>query len=86
VPIERLAVPCASSELADRVEVLWEPDLLGGVHSLWADLAVRPTAAEAGTYREPSGSLPTVRARLIPFYARANRDDDARWTVLLPLI
>lgn len=85
-PLERLGLPCRPSQAARRAEAAWEPDLFGGVYALWTDLAVQPSGVSTGPYYEPRDDLPTVRMRLVPFYAHANRSDEARWTVFLPLV
>lgn len=83
-PIERLALPVSPREAAAGARVEWAPDLLGGVHRLGVTLGVLPSAAEAGPYIEAPERLPETWAWLVPFYARANRSDEARWTVFLP--
>jgi DUF1680 family protein len=71
--------------VSESVEETWEPELLGGVHALAAEVAEiaspetpYPLSAEVRT-GEPR------RVKLVPFYARGNRSENPAWRAWLPL-
>jgi hypothetical protein len=69
-PVENARVALAAEDLASRTRAEWHPDLLGGIHTLHVPGVV------AGQ---------RVELTLVPWYARANRSEDSRWVVYLPL-
>jgi DUF1680 family protein len=82
-PVERARLAVAPEDLARAVEVRWEPDLLGGVHTLHVSGLVAP-AGDDQPYFDAAPAGEPVQLTLIPFYARASRGDDNRWVTLLP--
>ena len=69
-PVENARVALAAEDLTSRTRAEWHPDLLGGIHTLHVPGVV------AGQ---------RVELTLVPWYARANRSEDSRWVVYLPL-
>jgi DUF1680 family protein len=70
--------------LSEGVTENWEPELLGGVHSLSAEVAEvsSPEAPYPRSAEVAAGKARTVK--LVPCYARANRADEPAWRVWLP--
>ncbi len=69
-PVENASVVIRPEEVRKRVKVTWHPDLLDGIHLLTVPGLVEGKA---------------VDLKLVPWSVRANRSDDSRWLVFLPL-
>jgi DUF1680 family protein len=69
-PVEDARIPSAGQDLDRQTRVEWQPELLGGIHVLHA-----PGLVDGRP----------VRLSLVPWYVRANRSQDSRWVIYLPL-
>ncbi len=85
VPIERVRLACDAGDWGAPTSVQWRPDLLGGVLALEVPGVVLPSGGEGQwPYHEKGGEPEPTRVRLIPFCARANRGEGARWLTWIP--
>ncbi len=86
-PVQVARLRLEPEEAAEKVRVEWRKDLLGGVNVL----RVPAVAADLPESIDKTKSPPLVATgrdvelTLIPFYARANRGNDSRWVVFMPL-
>ena len=69
-PVEKARVAIRPEEVTNRVGVKWHPDLLDGIHMLNVPGLVEGKA---------------VDLKLVPWSVRANRSDNSRWVIWLPL-
>ena len=69
-PVEKARVAIRPEEVTQRVGVTWHPDLLDGIHMLHVPGLVDGKA---------------VDLKLVPWSVRANRSEDSRWLIFLPL-
>jgi DUF1680 family protein len=69
-PVENARIPLAAQDLASQTRAQWHPELLGGIHILHAPGLVDGRRVELA---------------LVPWYVRANRSQDSRWVIYLPL-
>jgi DUF1680 family protein len=81
-PVEQARVALNPGE----IEVQWCADLLGGINVLRVPGFVARVAKDRQTYSDVGMDSEATHLTLIPFYARANRSEDNRWTTFLPLI
>lgn len=70
-PVEDAGTSLVSENIDQKVKTNWNPELLGGIHSLTIP----------GWQKKPTNP---VKLTLIPWYARANRSDNSRWIIHLP--
>jgi len=69
-PVEKARVAIRPEEVTQRVGVTWHPDLLDGIHILHVPGLVEGKA---------------VDLKLVPWSVRANRSENSRWLIFLPL-
>jgi hypothetical protein len=69
-PVEKASVSIQPEEVEERVKAEWHPDLLDGIHVLRL-----PGQVEGRP----------VELKLVPWSVRANRSENSRWIVFLPL-
>jgi uncharacterized protein len=69
---------------SESVTEEWQPDLLGGVHTLNVNLAELSCPAAPYSRSTELKTGRTREAQLVPFYTRANRSEDPAWRVWLP--
>ena len=69
-PVEKACVAIRPDEVGDSIEVEWRPDLLEGIHVIRVPGRVDGKA---------------VDLTLVPWSVRANRSEDSRWVIFLPL-
>jgi len=85
IPIERVRLRSSGREVDAATDIRWENDLLGGVNVISMPAQVMPAAPKGSLpYYEPTKEPEQTRVRLIPFYARANRGESARWLTWIP--
>ena len=71
-PVEKATVAVESEEgIRAQVKVDWHPDLLDGIHVLTVPGLVEGNA---------------IDLKLVPWSVRANRSDNSRWVIFLPLV
>jgi DUF1680 family protein len=70
-PVEEARVAIRMGEVAQRVCIRWHPDLLDGIHMLHVPGLVDDRAVDLG---------------LVPWSVRANRSENSRWVIFLPLV
>lgn len=84
--LERVAAAVSPEDVGEAVRTEWQPDLLGGVHTL------RVPIVEWVDFHAPYFQISRRRVarkekvNLIPFYARGNRSVNSQWLTLLPII
>jgi len=71
-PVETASVSLSPERLRSAIQEEWQGDLLGGIYTL-------QVPGNIGTPSRPA------QLKMIPFYTRANRSQDSRWIVFLPL-
>ncbi len=69
-PVEQAAVALDPADVSERVRVEWCPDLLSGIHTLRLPGLVDGEPTEF---------------TLVPWSVRANRSENSRWVIFLPL-
>jgi DUF1680 family protein len=69
-PVEKARVAIRPEEVTQRVDVKWHPELLDGIHILHVPGLVEGKA---------------VDLKLVPWSVRANRSDNSRWLIFLPI-
>jgi len=69
-PVEEARVAIGPKEVTQRVGLTWHPDLLDGIHMLHVPGLVEGKAVELN---------------LVPWSVRANRSENSRWLIFLPL-
>jgi len=69
-PVEQATVAIDLKDVEKQVEVKWHEDLLDGIHTLSVPGKV-------------GGRM--VKLKLVPWSVRANRSEDSRWVIFLPL-
>lgn len=83
--LEKLSVLLDASNPARSIRDVWDEKLGMHVLEVQARCAAHPTTAPA-LYQTRSHEAPeTFEISLIPFYFRANRDGDPRWTTWIPV-
>lgn len=69
-PVEKARVAIRPEEITQHVDVKWHPNLLDGIHVLRLPGLVEGKAVEL---------------KLVPWSVRANRSENSRWVIFLPL-
>lgn len=69
-PVEKARVAIRPEEVTQRVGLRWHPDLLDGIHMLHVPGLVEGEA---------------IDLKLVPWSVRANRSENSRWLIFLPL-
>ncbi len=70
-PVEKARVAIRPVEVTQHVDIKWHPDLLDGIHVLRL-----PGLVEGKV----------VELKLVPWSVRANRSENSRWVIFLPLV